>query len=238
MLRSLGALGVGLLVCACGVGKDANVGTDTHGLTDGGASGGASASGGSASGSGASTGTGANTGSGASTGHGASTGSGGATTGHGGVTGSGGATTGSGGATSTGGGHGGIACGTATCGAGQYCCNASCNMCAPMGAACIQIACDPQPTPDAGHCIDNVACIKGTVWSPTQCKCVPDSTGGTCTTAADCHLTANYCGGCNCLALTTGQKVPECANGDIVSCFADPCLSKTAACVSGHCVAQ
>ena len=32
-------------------------------------------------------------------------------------------------------------CGTAVCGAGTYCCNASCNMCAPEGVACIQIAC-------------------------------------------------------------------------------------------------
>ncbi len=35
----------------------------------------------------------------------------------------------------------GIACGTNTCAAGEYCCNASCGMCAPMGVMCIQIAC-------------------------------------------------------------------------------------------------
>jgi hypothetical protein len=32
-------------------------------------------------------------------------------------------------------------CGGNTCAAGEYCCNASCGMCAPKGAACIQIAC-------------------------------------------------------------------------------------------------
>lgn len=32
-------------------------------------------------------------------------------------------------------------CGTKTCGQGDYCCNASCGMCAPIGAMCIQIAC-------------------------------------------------------------------------------------------------
>jgi|SRR5581483_3455930 len=34
-----------------------------------------------------------------------------------------------------------VTCGTKTCGAGEYCCNASCGICAPEGYACIQIAC-------------------------------------------------------------------------------------------------
>jgi hypothetical protein len=38
-------------------------------------------------------------------------------------------------------------CGTAVCGAGTYCCNASCSMCVPEGNFCIQIACD-QPLPE------------------------------------------------------------------------------------------
>jgi hypothetical protein len=37
---------------------------------------------------------------------------------------------------------GGLACGSSTCAAGEYCCNASCGMCAPPGVACIQIACE------------------------------------------------------------------------------------------------
>jgi hypothetical protein len=32
-------------------------------------------------------------------------------------------------------------CGGNTCGPNEYCCNASCGICAPFGAACIQIAC-------------------------------------------------------------------------------------------------
>jgi hypothetical protein len=32
-------------------------------------------------------------------------------------------------------------CGKNVCGAGFYCCNASCGICAPEGGACIQIAC-------------------------------------------------------------------------------------------------
>jgi hypothetical protein len=35
-----------------------------------------------------------------------------------------------------------VTCGENTCTAGQYCCNSSCGICAPMGAACIQIACE------------------------------------------------------------------------------------------------
>jgi hypothetical protein len=35
-------------------------------------------------------------------------------------------------------------CGKKSCGANEYCCNASCGLCAPLGSACIQIACVPQ----------------------------------------------------------------------------------------------
>lgn len=38
---------------------------------------------------------------------------------------------------------GGEVCGNNTCGAGQYCCNASCGMCAPLGVSCTQQACLP-----------------------------------------------------------------------------------------------
>ena len=238
---SLGAVGLGLVVSAC-VGNDANVGSDSnkHVATDGG---GASTGSGGDTGSGGGThstgGTVASAGGSAHASGGATVGSGGSAHGTGGTAqASGGATHGSGGAThSTGGTTGGVTCGKNTCPTGEYCCNASCGMCAPMGAACIQIACDPQPTPDAGPCIDNVACIKGTVWSPTQCKCVPTGGGGTCTTAADCHLVSNYCGGCNCLSLTAGEKEPACT-GTMVQCLIDPCSTKSAACVGGHCVAQ
>ena len=32
-------------------------------------------------------------------------------------------------------------CGDVSCGAGMYCCNASCSICAPLDGACIQLAC-------------------------------------------------------------------------------------------------
>ena len=34
-------------------------------------------------------------------------------------------------------------CGDAVCGAGTYCCNASCSACAPFGASCTQEVCAP-----------------------------------------------------------------------------------------------
>ena len=244
--HSLGALGAGLVLFAC-VGNDANVGSDSnkHVTTDGG--GASTGSGGDTSGgdtgSGDAThstgGTVASAGGATHSSGGVTVGSGGASHGTGGTTpASGGATHGTGGTQSTGGSTGGIACGKNTCAAGQYCCNASCGMCAPMGAACIQTACVPEPTPDAGRiCVDIVACIKGTVWSTSQCKCVPAGTGGTCATDADCHLVSNYCGGCNCLALAAGEKEPACT-GQTVQCLIDPCSTKSAVCFGGHCNAQ
>jgi hypothetical protein len=37
---------------------------------------------------------------------------------------------------------GGGSCGGNTCGRNQFCCNASCGICAPIGGACIQVVCD------------------------------------------------------------------------------------------------
>jgi hypothetical protein len=46
------------------------------------------------------------------------------------------------------------ACGSAVCGAGEFCCNASCSICAPRGGACIEIFCAPDSgiRGDAGAC--------------------------------------------------------------------------------------
>jgi hypothetical protein len=38
---------------------------------------------------------------------------------------------------------GGQACGSSTCGAGEFCCNASCGLCAKMGEFCTQQVCAP-----------------------------------------------------------------------------------------------
>lgn len=67
-----------------------------------------------------------------------------------------------------------------------------------------------------------------------------DKCGGTvaeCTTDADCRAEADYCTGCDCLALSTNESVPYCP-GPGVKCFADPCTAKAAACVGGQCVLE
>ena len=43
--------------------------------------------------------------------------------------------------------NGGARCGDRHCGRGEYCCNASCGICAPIDGGCIQIACAPAPRP-------------------------------------------------------------------------------------------
>jgi hypothetical protein len=243
--HSLGASALAFVMAACGLGDGADIGDSTDqpigskggSMNDG--SGGAAESGGASESGGATQGAGGashNSGGAVQASGGRAQSTGGAKQSTGGVSqGTGGLVQGTGGVKpGTGGSTGGVKCGSNTCGAGQYCCNASCGICAPMGGACIQIACDPPP-PDAGTCVQNVACVKGTAWSPTQCKCIPE--GGTCTTVGDCQLVSDYCGGCNCLALSQGQKAPACS-GQMVACLIDPCELKSLACVSGRCVAQ
>jgi hypothetical protein len=239
---SLGAVAVGLVVVGCGLGDDADIGKDSTNQPIGTAgTGGEGAGGASQNAGGATRSTGAvygaggashNTGGTSQNAGGVSHGTGGVSQNTGGVVASGGASQNTGGSTG-----GGVACGKTTCSANQICCSASCGICGPRGGLCPAIACVPDPVPpgDGGTCVQNVACIKGTSWSPTACKCVPE--GGACTTVSDCHLTADYCGGCNCLALSKGESAPACT-GTTVQCLIDPCQTKSLACVAGHCVAQ
>ncbi|HEX2568794.1 MAG TPA: hypothetical protein VH877_04480 [Polyangia bacterium] len=79
-------------------------------------------------------------------------------------------------------------------------------------------------------------CPPGQICPAIACKivCAP----GHCATDSDCRLESNYCGGCNCEALTQDQRGTTCPPNDIVNCFADPCLNKAAACdqATGRCV--
>ena len=53
-----------------------------------------------------------------------------------------------------------------------------------------------------------------------------------CFSDADCRVFADYCNGCNCIALGVAQPDPHC-NGTLVQCFADPCqvpAPRTAVC--------
>jgi hypothetical protein len=64
---------------------------------------------------------------------------------------------------------GSLPCGTKVCAPGQYCCNASCGLCAPIGAACIQIAC--VPAEDAGTKVDagSYGCTADSAGDATMC---------------------------------------------------------------------
>ncbi len=59
-----------------------------------------------------------------------------------------------------------------------------------------------------------------------------------CSVASDCRTFSNYCGGCACDVLGTGDANPGCDAGT-VSCVVDPCYGHTAACdATHHCVLQ
>ena len=144
-------------------------------------------------------------------------------------------------------------CGDTVCTGGMECCNASCGTCVQPGGFCTQQYCEPTTECTVtGLCIEGYSwdavkcecvpvstcttiglCIEGYVWSDKDCACVP--VPSECTSDADCHLEDNYCGGCNCLALASGETGPTCT--DPVQCFAQPCgFGQTAACVGGQCV--
>ncbi len=55
-----------------------------------------------------------------------------------------------------------------------------------------------------------------------------------CKADADCRAYSSYCDGCTCLPLPKDAPAPQC-KGSKVSCIADPCMTKAAACVQGQC---
>lgn len=125
----------------------------------------------------------------------------------------------------------GPACGPNTCAAGDVCCNESCGICTPPDGMCTQQFCEPS----GGTCTQIALCIIGYTWDDKSCACVPEApSAGNCTTDADCRTFSNYCDGCSCNALGVTDPNPVC-KGTTVSCFADPCMGKTATCVAGTC---
>jgi len=72
-------------------------------------------------------------------------------------------------------------CGGAVCGEGEFCCNESCGICAPIGGACTLQACDDPP----GEPCNAVTCGAGEFCCNFSCSiCAP--VGGFCT--------AEFCG--------------------------------------------
>jgi hypothetical protein len=110
------------------------------------------------------------------------------------------------------------------------------------GGVCVSV--------EGGSCGGNIrnpcTCADGLTCTPDPNGPAPGDVGGTCKTtdkpvacktAADCRLAADYCTGCECVALSLGQKIKPCS-GPGVRCLVDPCGAKTAACENGSCVAH
>ncbi len=104
---------------------------------------------------------------------------------------------------------GGEPCGPKTCPAGEVCCNPSCGICTPPGGFCTQNLCG-----------DTSAVAR----EPEGCNA--DS---------DCRTFSDYCTGCDCRALASGQEPPACP-GPGVRCLVDPCQDRVALCQEGKCV--
>ena len=178
-------------------------------------------------------------------------------TGAGGASGSTGAGGASGGSTGGGGAGGAVPCAsTSSCAMGEVCstangiCNAppGCN----MGVACPAVCygtCVPTPVVDGPVC-GATRCVAGKTCCNSSCGicagpnegctkqiCVPPAGGGACMIDADCRVVADYCTGCDCRALATGQSLAPCS-GPGVRCLRDPCTGAKAACVNGACVVQ
>jgi len=118
--------------------------------------------------------------------------------------------------------------------------------------------CQPEPAADGGvcvaqageHCAGNIrqpcSCAAGLACTPAAAGPPAGDVGGTCQAIthaaacardADCRLEADYCTGCDCVALAPGQSVKACS-GPGVRCFADPCGTKQAACQDHACVVR
>lgn len=77
---------------------------------------------------------------------------------------------------------GGESCGDAVCGAGEFCCNESCSICAPVGGVCTQQFCgdEPEAPVEPGEPCNEVTCGGGEFCCNESCStCVP--IGGFCT---------------------------------------------------------
>ena len=67
-----------------------------------------------------------------------------------------------------------------TCPRGALCVGAGrCEETAAGQCTCVPLSNVPTPTPTPSPCFDNVLCIRGSHWSPTQCQCVPDTVAPT-----------------------------------------------------------
>ena len=71
-----------------------------------------------------------------------------------------------------------------------------------------------------------VSCDRGACMQPPECS-----------KDADCAPEADYCVGCDCVAVSQDERIAECP-GPGVSCLADPCLKKRAVCQNQRCIIE
>ncbi len=122
----------------------------------------------------------------------------------------------------------GVRCGSKACAAGEVCCNASCGICTPPGAMCIQQFCgDVERAPPAST-------------APADAGAPVASFDRSCKTDADCRLHYNWCGElpCTCNAHSASAKTPTCTPPVKAQCFMDPCQKKSAVCRAGTCTVK
>jgi hypothetical protein len=115
---------------------------------------------------------------------------------------------------------------------------------AATASACLQGgACDAwfDTTIDSHGCValvGNTSKCCGCPIRDASADAPVDAGTASCTSASQCRLFSDYCGGCTCDPLGTNQPDPFCPDAG-VTCIVDPCQGKTAVCDSTqHCAAQ
>ncbi len=136
---------------------------------------------------------------------------------------------GAGGAVANTGGTSGTACGVNVCDSGQYCCNSSCSMCAPIGAGCVQMVCETGGSSgtggnkatggatSSGNC-GTLACnpsteychetTGGAVGSPNTYSCVP--LPSSCGSSSSCACISGTSCSANCTQSSSGLLTTIC----------------------------
>lgn len=91
-----------------------------------------------------------------------------------------------------------VRCGREVCVEGTYCCNASCNLCAPPGADCLDVECPPDCSAMDAHSEGRCSLTPGFAWDgsacrPLSCRCVGTECDAIFATEAECLAVFGAC---------------------------------------------
>jgi hypothetical protein len=120
----------------------------------------------------------------------------------------------------------------------------ACTLCACLGSdeSSLREGEDPTTVQEDSESLKINQCAVVLCRRGTQCEvqdgrpvCIPVPPRPECSSDKECRLFSNYCEGCACLALASGEVDPVC-NGNLVACFVDPCRNQEARCIRGQCV--